>query len=69
MYIGRCPDLFGTCHRLEDDPIVFDDSTKTKEELIAEAKEHMVNQVLADAERTRDLFIKMRNDYLLKKNS
>lgn len=69
MYIGRCPDLFGAENRLDDDPIVFDGSTKTKEELIAEAREHMVNQVLADAERTRDLFLKMRNEYLLKKNS
>ena len=66
MYIGKCS---ASATQIADDPVFLDDSSKTKEELIAEAKEQMVNQMLADAERTHDLFIKMKNEYLLKKNS
>lgn len=66
MYIGK-GSISAT--NIADDPVFLDDSSKTKAELIAEAKEQMVNQMLADAARTHDLFIKMRNEYLLKKNS
>lgn len=68
MYIGKCPDSFGYENRLEDDPIYIPDDNKSVSELLAEAKEAMLKQVFEDAERTRDLFLKVKLEYLAEKN-